>query len=192
MPDKTHWKKVVSDPNFIGEADFREGEEKVLTIDRVSKSETVETVEGKSKKAVVYWKEPGNKPMILNVIRSKNIEKVSGSPYFEDWPGTAVQLYIERGIKAFGDIVNAVRVRPFKPRAQASQPLPRCTDCGGEISKAMGKPPRWLAEYTTKHYGVPLCADCAQRRKDSEEAPAPEATSTLQHTAAPPADYEEV
>ena len=30
---KTHWKKVVSDPNFIGEADFQEGEEKVLTIE---------------------------------------------------------------------------------------------------------------------------------------------------------------
>ena len=81
---KTHWKKVVSDPNFIGEGDFQEGEEKVLTIDRVNASETVQTAEGKSKKAVVHWKEPGNKPMILNVARSKNIEKVAGSGYFED------------------------------------------------------------------------------------------------------------
>ena len=102
---KTHWKKVVSDPNFIGEGDFQEGEEKVLTIDRVNASETVQTAEGKSKKAVVHWKEPGNKPMILNVARSKNIEKVAGSGYFEDWPGVAVQLYIEHGIKAFGEVV---------------------------------------------------------------------------------------
>ena len=28
---KTHWKKIVSDPNFLGEADFQEGEEKALT-----------------------------------------------------------------------------------------------------------------------------------------------------------------
>ena len=28
----THWKKIVSDPNYIGEADFQEGEEKVLNI----------------------------------------------------------------------------------------------------------------------------------------------------------------
>ena len=34
---KTHWKKVVSDPNFIGEGDYQEGEEKVFTIDRVTK-----------------------------------------------------------------------------------------------------------------------------------------------------------
>ena len=38
MSEKTHWKKIVSDPNFIGEGDFQEGEEKVLTIDRVNAS----------------------------------------------------------------------------------------------------------------------------------------------------------
>lgn len=30
--EKTHWKAVVSDPNYIGEADFAPGEEKVATI----------------------------------------------------------------------------------------------------------------------------------------------------------------
>ena len=176
---KTHWKKVVSDPNFIGEGDFQEGEEKVLTIDRVNASETVQTAEGKSKKAVVHWKEPGNKPMILNVARSKNIEKVAGSGYFEDWPGVTVQLYIEHGIKAFGEVVSAVRVRPYKPRLQQRQPVPPCTDCGREITPAMGKDARWLAAYTVKNYGVPLCAECAQKRKAAaaeeaagEEAPA--------------------
>ena len=51
--EKTHWKKVVSDPNFLGEGDFQEGEEKILTIDHVNASETVTTAEGKSKKAVL-------------------------------------------------------------------------------------------------------------------------------------------
>ena len=32
---KHHWKKTVSDPNFIGEGDFQEGEEKVATIKAV-------------------------------------------------------------------------------------------------------------------------------------------------------------
>ncbi len=169
---KTHWKKVVSDPNFIGEGDFQEGEEKVLTIDRVNASETVQTAEGKSKKAVVHWKEPGNKPMILNVARSKNIEKVAGSGYFEDWPGVSVQLYIEHGIKAFGEVVSAVRVRPHKPRIQQRPQVPPCTDCGKPIQPAMGKPADWLAAYTTKNYGVPLCAECAQKRKDSAAASA--------------------
>lgn len=165
--EKVHWKKIVSDPNYIGEADFAEGEEKVLTIGRINAAETVETAEGRSKKAVVHWKEPGNKPMILNVARSKNIEKVAGSPYFEDWPGVQVQLYIEHGIKAFGEVVSAVRVRPHKPRIKKQEPVPPCADCGNTIEPAMGKDARWLAAYTTKNYGVPLCAACAQKRKDA-------------------------
>lgn len=177
---KTHWKKAVSDPNFIGEGDFQEGEEKVLTIDHVNASETVQTAEGKSKKAVVHWKEPGNKPMILNVARSKNIEKVAGSGYFEDWPGVAVQLYIEHGIKAFGEVVSAVRVRPYKPRIQPGQkhqPVPPCTDCRNPIQPAMGKPADWLAAYTTRNYGVPLCAECAQKRKGAVAAAVPKEES---------------
>lgn len=167
MSEKTHWKKVVSDPNYIGEGDFQEGEEKVLTIAKVNQAETVQTAEGKSKKAVVHWKEPGNKPMILNVARSKSIEKVAGSGYFEDWPGVRVQLYIEHGIKAFGDVVSAVRVRPYKPRTRQQPPVPPCTDCGSRIQPAMGKDAAWLAGYTSKNYGVPLCATCAQKRKEA-------------------------
>ncbi len=166
----THWKKIVSDPNYIGEADFDENEEKVLTIAKVNASETVVTAEGKSQKAVIHWAEPGNKPMILNVARSKNIAKVAGTPDVERWPGVAVQLYIEHGIKAFGEVVSAVRVRPFKPRIQQRQPAPPCTDCGKPIQPAMGKPAEWLAAYTTKNYGVPLCAECAQKRKEAATA----------------------
>ena len=166
---KTHWKKVVSDPNYIGEGDFQEGEEKVLTIDQVNASEIVQTAEGKSKKAVVHWKEPGNKPMILNVARSKSIEKVAGSGYFEDWPGVSLQLYIEHGIRAFGEVVSAVRVRPHKPRIQPGQqrPLvPPCTDCGKPIEGVQGRTADWMANYTARKYGVALCAACAQARAD--------------------------
>lgn len=185
--EKTHWKKVVSDPNYIGEADFKEGEEKIVTIGRVNASETVTTAEGKSQKAVVHFAEP-LKPMILNVARSKSIEKVAGSPYFEDWIGVQIVLYIEHGIKAFGDVVNAVRVRPYKPRVKKEAPLPPCTDCGGAIVAAMGKTAAYMASYTQKQYGVPLCADCAMKRKAAAaaavstppvEAPAPEAVDDL-------------
>lgn len=178
MSEKTPWKKIVSDPNYIGEADFQEGEEKVLTVDRVAVNETVTTAEGKSKKQVVHWKEKDNKPMILNVARSKSIEKVSGSRFIEDWPGVKIQLYIEHGIKAFGEVVSAVRVRPFKPRVQQQGPVPPCADCGGEIAPAMGKDARWLAAYTTKHYGAPLCAECAAKRKAAAEQPTEEKEET--------------
>ena len=82
--EKTHWKKIVSDPNFLVEADFQDGEEKVLTIDYVNARETVTTAEGKSQKAVLHFKERGVKSMILNVGKSKAIAKVSNSKYIED------------------------------------------------------------------------------------------------------------
>ena len=41
--EKTHWKKVVSDPNYIGEGDFQEGQEIIVTIKKVVSHETVKT-----------------------------------------------------------------------------------------------------------------------------------------------------
>lgn len=158
--EKTHWKKVVSDPNFIGEADFEEGEEKVVTIARVANAVDVQTAEGKSKKAVVYFAE-NLKPMILNVARSKAITKVAGSPYFEDWINVKIQLYIEKNIKAFGDIVNAVRVRATKPIIKNAI---KCADCGNDIQAASGKSAEYIASYTKKKFGVCLCFGCASAR----------------------------
>ncbi len=164
MSDKTHWKKVVSDPNYLGEADFNENEEKIATIAKVVKNEKVRSSEGTSEKAVVYFKE-NLKPMILNVARSKAIEKVTGSPYFEEWVGAKVQLYIEHGIKAFGDVVSAVRVRPKKPVIKANV---KCTDCGKDIQGASGKSAEYIASYTAKNYGVSLCYDCASKRAEEK------------------------
>lgn len=160
MMEKTHWKKIVSDPNYLGEADFNEGEEKVATIKEVHQSETVVTAEGKSQKAVVHFVEPF-KPMILNVARSKAIEKVAGSPYFEDWKGVRVQLYIEHNIKAFGELVSAVRVRPRKPR---ETPPALCSQCGNPITPANGRSAEYMAHYTFKKFGAPLCYSCAMNR----------------------------
>lgn len=168
MAEKTHWKKIVSDPNFIGEGDFEPNEEKIVTIKNVNKNETITTKEGKSQKAVVHFQEQGIKPMILNVARSKAIEKVAGSGYFEDWAGVKIQLYIEHNIKAFGEVVSAVRVRKTKPKL--NQPtIPPCTDCNGKITPAMGKSAEYMANYTKQKFGVALCAECAAKRKTEEE-----------------------
>ena len=41
-----------------------------------------------------------------------------------------------------------------------------------ELGCGSGRDARWLAAYTRKHYGVPLCAECAQKRKDAATAAA--------------------
>ena len=169
MSEKTHWKKCVSDPNYLGEADFGEKEEKILTIGKVNASEKVTTKdEPKGKdKTVIHWVEQNVKPMIVNVTNAKAIEKVTGSGYIEDWIGHKIQLYIEHGIKAFGDVVNAVRVRPFKPKVASAEPI-KCEGCGKNLTPAHGMSDVQLADYTKKKYGKVLCAECAQ--KAAEEA----------------------
>ena len=168
MSEKTHWKKVVSDPNFLGEADFQECEEKIATIARVAEKVDVQTARGKEKKTVIYFHE-NLKPMILNVARSKAIAKVAESPYFEDWINVAVQLYIDPNVEAFGEVVSAVRVRPRKPIIKTAV---KCSDCGNDIQGASGRNADYIAAYTKKKFGECLCFTCAEKRsKKAQEAP---------------------
>ena len=164
---KTHWKKVVSDPTYIGEADFEPGEEKVLTIASVAEKETIVTQEGKSTKAVVHWAEQ-EKAMILNVARSKAISKVVGSPYFEDWIGKKVQLYIDNKVKAFGEIVSAVRVRSFAPRVKSAEPL-ICEECGHPVTDCFGLTAEQFVANTKKRWQRVLCGECAKSISENEK-----------------------
>ena len=87
-----------------------------------------------------------------------------------------IQLYIDHNVRdpQDGGKTDGIRIRPFKPRVQHATPVPPCSDCKGEITPAFGKDARWVAAYTTKNYSVPLCAACAQKRREAaEDVPAP-------------------
>jgi len=119
MNNKTHWKKFHN-PDYIGAYAFQPEESKVLTI-REAKQEKVQGSTGKKEDClVVYFTEP-EKPLICNVTNSKAIAKVVGSNFIEDWPGTRIELYVTM-VSAFGDQVEAVRVRTVPPRAASVDP----------------------------------------------------------------------
>ena len=115
MADKTHWKKTMN-PDYLGSWAIPEGQEISLTI----KSASVEKVKGVGGKSelcnVVHFKE-SVKPLIANATNSKAISKVAGSPFLEDWAGHRIQLYATE-VEAFGDVVDAVRVRSKAPAAR--------------------------------------------------------------------------
>ncbi len=164
----THWKKLTN-PNYIGSWDFEPGEEKILTIDHVS-GEIIDGAEGKKDDCpVVYFKE-NVKPLVLNSTNGKMISKLVGSPNVEDWAGKRIALHTQK-IKAFGEVTDAVRVKG-KPVAQAKPAeLPACADCGKQIKDQDGYKAAIIAKGAKDRYGVPLCMDCATKRKAKKDEP---------------------
>ena len=160
---KTHFKKLQN-PDFLGSYALEDGKDIILTIDYV-RQEKVTGSDGKSEELpVCHWKEQ-QKPMILNSTNLKMIAKVLGSPYIEDWSGKKIQIGSER-VKAFGDVVDALRVRKFIPKqAESNEPL-HCDNCGLVIEPAFGLTAEQLVANTKKRFGKSLCADCAQAESD--------------------------
>lgn len=112
---KTHWKKQ-DDPNYLGAYSLMDGTTKELTatIEKIV-IEDVKNERGTEKCRVMYLK--GQKPMILNTTNSKAIEKALGTPYIEDWANKSIIIYVAR-IKAFGDEIDALRIKPSAPKQQ--------------------------------------------------------------------------
>tara|TARA_R110002020_G_scaffold101665_3_gene239325 strand:- start:5179 stop:5667 length:489 start_codon:yes stop_codon:yes gene_type:complete len=113
---KGHWKKQFN-YDYLGSYSLDGKREMVATVSELGTEKVVGQSGRKEDCFVVRFKE-FNKPMILNRTNSKAIEKVSGSGMVEDWVGTQVTLYVEKGVKAFGDVVDALRIRDKKPTKQ--------------------------------------------------------------------------
>lgn len=150
----THWKKL-NNPDYLGAYAFERGEEKIATIKNVTR-ETVTGAEGKkSEETVIHFTQP-LKPLILNSTNAKIIERVLKTPYIEEWTGHNIVLVV-REVKAFGETVDAVRVKPERVRNV-------CAECGKRIEAAGKMSNDEVANYTREKYGAALCAECAKKR----------------------------
>jgi hypothetical protein len=108
-----HWKKQFN-YDYLGSYSLDGKREVVVTVKGVGTAKVTGQSGRKEDCFVVYFTEM-DKPMILNRTNAKAIEKVSESGLVEDWVGTRVVLYVEKGVKAFGDVVDALRIRDKKP-----------------------------------------------------------------------------
>lgn len=113
MEKFTHWKKL-SNPDYLGSWVLQPNEEIVGTINAVV-NEVVTGADGKKEQcSVLHFEEKDLKPMVLNATNCKTITKLAGSPYIEQWKGLKIQIYSTK-VKAFGDMVDALRIRPEIP-----------------------------------------------------------------------------
>lgn len=170
MTQLTHWKKLEN-PDYIGSYAFQPGEKKTLTIKKVTR-EVVTGAEGKKETCtIVHWSE-SEKPLILNATNGKAISKVLGAPYIEQWAGGRVILAVE-SVKAFGDLVDAVRVQKQKPAQEPKSASPaNCTDCGKVIEAYGSASAEKIVAASTKRYGCPLCTECAVARTKAAQGAA--------------------
>ena len=191
---------------YLGAEDIDDGAEPILTINGLWNG-MVTLQRGKEKKDVLTFAEesvPGIRqvrPLIVNSTNRKTLRKVYGDAKASTLVGKQIQLYIDHKVRdpQDGGLTDGVRIRPHKPRLAAQQearPVPPCSDCGQTIAPAAGKDPAWLAAYTARHYGVPLCAACAQKRKEraaenEEAAAAAEAADVVEATGEPAEASEE-
>ena len=117
MEQKTHWKKLTH-PDYLGAYAIEKGRDLVVKISKVVEQK-VTGADGKSEMCVVaHFSEPaGTKPMILNKTNLKTIEKLFSTPFIEDWAGKSIALF-STPVKAFGETVDALRIRPIAPKAE--------------------------------------------------------------------------
>lgn len=156
---KTHYRKLMN-PEYLGAYSLEDGKDIVLTIDYI-KVETVTGTDGKKEDLpVCHWKEP-EKSMILNATNMKMIAKVLGSNFVEDWSGRKVQIGTEK-VRAFGDVVDALRIRRYAPKQTATAHTDLvCEACGKPIQAAYGMTAEQIATSTKQKYNRQLCSDCA-------------------------------
>ena len=114
---KTHWKQNFN-YDYLGAYSLEPGQECILTIKDVRKQIVKGTHGQKEECTIAVFNEAVNgetKPMILNKTNCKVIEKLYKTPYIEDWTGKKITIYVQDGIKAFGEVVDALRIRQSIP-----------------------------------------------------------------------------
>ena len=108
--------RMAANSHYLGACDLPDYKERVLTVDRCV-FEMTEGLAENSKMNVLYFKEAGVKPMLLNATNSRAVRSVTRSSYINEWAGHRVTLFVKENVKAFGILTDALRIKPTKPAA---------------------------------------------------------------------------
>lgn len=151
---KTHWKKAFN-PDYLGAYSLDEGKDLIVTIEKVE-TRMVKNTDGKPEQCLVAVLK-NQKPFILNKTNCKTITKLFGSAFIEDWVGKSIQIGADH-VKAFGDMVEALRVRPKLP----------VTGDNTKIAEAKAKIRELLSKYTGSDIDA-IRAELNQARENKTE-----------------------
>lgn len=156
---KTHWREIKQ-TEFLGGHDLGDGKggfkDIIVTIKKAYKRK-VSDISGDTTDELVLDFADNTKPMIVNVTNARTISKLIGSPHIEDWAGKEIQIGTAK-VKAFGEVFDALRIRPYLPKKQA--PSIPCAVCGKPITPFKGAPVDTIIAKSTEELGQPTCVPC--------------------------------
>ena len=158
MSEKTHWKKLTN-PDYLGSYAFQPGEEKTVTIKEVCREIVYNPSGGGKEECTVAHFVEDVKPLILNATNSKEITKLFGTPYIEDWLNHKITLKVKK-VSAFGEMVDAVRVSNIRPPEETVI----CENCGAPIIPGAGMSAAAIAAASKEKCGKKFCLKCARER----------------------------
>lgn len=113
---KLHWKSATGS-KYLG-AYMIEEDTKIKLLKVSVQKVTGEN--GREDEAIVAEVE-NNKPFIINKTNAKQITKIIGSPYLEDWAGQTITIY-PTTTKLKGEVVECLRVKEPKPELTTKHP----------------------------------------------------------------------
>lgn len=164
MEKLTHWKKEAG-KDYLGSwsliigADANDKpiyKEVIATITDI-KRESIPDMEGikkgvanaKKDELLIYFAEL-DKPMVIHAKTNfKGLETACATPFIEKWIGKQVCVYVEKGVKAFGTVTDALRIKPVPKRL--------CDVCGAVISEK-------IYQGSIQKYGKSICSkECLEK-----------------------------
>lgn len=160
-----HWRKEFTSNYFGSHLMPSNGSDVVLTISKVQPEDLTASDGSKKHGLVCYWADD-QLPLVLNRTNAKQIAKLLKENDYTKWAGHSVQLYVDHKVKAFGDIVDGIRIRPKLP----DNVKIKCEICKKDITPAFGMSVKELAKYTKDKYNKTICADCAKKEADKHES----------------------
>ena len=102
--------RVPKKSRYISVSDFDRNEEKTVTIDRIE-DENVDDLSGaSSQKAIVYFRDEGIKPMVLNRTNAEALADEFDDDE-EKMIGEEIILYVDRNVQMGGKRVGGVRIK---------------------------------------------------------------------------------
>ena len=151
-----HWLGLAKpDSEYFGGQDLPNLDAKITVTIKAYDIEVIRTQKGEIKKGVLHFEE-NIKPWIVSKEKLTPIKNKYGLDT-DKWIGKKITLYFDPLVKFGREVTGGVRAEI--PR---EAPLPKCEQCGKNITAAGKMSPEQVATYTKSKYGKALCGSCAK------------------------------